>query len=263
MMVLLGGLLLFTTACGQRVVMFDGIKEKDANEMMAVLLREGISCDKAASKEDTWSLTIDKASFPRAEEILRAKGYPQTHFEGLGEVFGKKGMVSSPMEEQVRFMYALSQSLAETISLIDGVIDARVHVVLENNDPFSEKTKPSSASVFVKCAYDANIDAYIPQIKNLVVNSIEGLTYDKVSVVAFRAAPPDREYGEGNYPQGEAQETQKGGHKSHFGVIITAIVLLVLLAGIGGGAFYFLQMRKNAANQEAEKKPEGAPENGK
>ena len=35
-------------------------------------------------------------------------------------------------------MDALAQDIARTISMIEGVVDARVHVVLPENDPFAE-----------------------------------------------------------------------------------------------------------------------------
>ena len=46
-------------------------------------------------------------------------------------------------------MHALAQDLSATISRIDGVVVARVHIVLPDNNPFAEKVKPSSAAVFI------------------------------------------------------------------------------------------------------------------
>ena len=61
---------------------------------------------------------------------MHNNGFPRGQFTTIGEVFKKSGMVSSPTEDRIRFMYALSQSLSETISQIDGVVTARVHIVL-------------------------------------------------------------------------------------------------------------------------------------
>lgn len=50
------------------------------------------------------------------------------------------------------------------------------------------KILPASASVFIKHAADIQLDAYIPQIKQLVNNGIEGLNYDRISVVLVPSA---------------------------------------------------------------------------
>ena len=69
-------------------------------------------------------------------------------------------------------------------------MDARVHVVLPENDPFAKNTKPSSAAVAIRHRFDVDMADFVPQIKSLVKNAIEGLDYDKITVTLFRDAPP-------------------------------------------------------------------------
>jgi type III secretion protein J len=104
-------------------------------------------------------------------------------------VFKKEGFVSSPTEERARLVYGLSQELAHTITAIDGVVDARVHLALPQNQPLADSQTPPSASVFIKYQSGANIDAQVGKVKALVVNSVEGLKIDNVSVETFPAQP--------------------------------------------------------------------------
>jgi type III secretion protein J len=69
------------------------------------------------------------------------------------------------------------------------VLTARVHVVLPENNPNSyiEVVTPSSATVFIKHQEDIDFALKIPKIKEMVVNSIEGLDYDRVTVNLFPA----------------------------------------------------------------------------
>jgi type III secretion protein J len=178
--------LLLMLLCGcDRVELYSNLDEGDANEMQAILLRQGIDCEKTYGKELSRGLKVSKRQLPAAVEILKGYGYPKDKFTDLGTIFKKEGLVSSPNEDRIRYIYALSQEVAETISQIEGVVRARVHIVLPENDPLSEYFQPSSASVFVKYRQTIDIGQLIHPIKQLVVNSIEGLNYEKVSVVPF------------------------------------------------------------------------------
>jgi len=59
-------------------------------------------------------------------------------------------------------------------------------VVLPENDPLSDSLKPSSASVFVKYDPSSQARQNVTQIKQLVLNGIEGLTIDKISVITVQ-----------------------------------------------------------------------------
>jgi type III secretion protein J len=180
-------LLTLLSGCG-KVPLFSELSENEANEMMAILLQRDIACTKAAAKEGRWTLKVAQADFSHAVELLKAQGYPRDTFVKLGDVFQKSGLVSSPTEERIRYMYALSQELAETLMRIDGVLNARVHIVIPNNDPLAAKITPSSAAVFIRYRSGFDLESLTPQLKNLVMRSIEGLNYDNVSLVLVPAA---------------------------------------------------------------------------
>ena len=189
-LIALGGVLL--AGCDKEVALHSQLEERQANLVMAALLDGGISCHKTPGDEGMWNVMIPESRFAEAANLLERKGLPRRAYQGVSEVFKKTGMVSSPSEERIRFMDALAQDLSRTISGIDGVVDARVHVVLPENDPFAKNTLPSSAAVAIRSRWDADITDLVPSIKNLVKNSIEGLKYEKISVTVFRDAPPGK-----------------------------------------------------------------------
>lgn len=183
---------LLLAGCDRDAALHAGLEERQANLVMAALLDAGISCHKEPGEEGTWNVLCAEARFAEAVNLLERRGLPRRQHQGIGDVFKKTGMISSPSEERIRFMDALAQDIARTISMIDGVVDARVHVVLPENDPFARNAQPSSAAVAIRSRWNSDISDLVPSVKALVKNAIEGLEYDKIQVTVFRDAPPER-----------------------------------------------------------------------
>ena len=178
--------------CDKEATLHSGLGERQANLVMAALLDAGITCRKTPGEEGTWNVLCSEAKFAQAVNLLERQGLPREPRQGIGEVFKKTGMISSPSEERIRFMDALAQDLARTISMIEGVVDARVHVVLPENDPFARNALPSSAAVAIRSRWNADITDLVPSVKALVKNAIEGLQYEKIQVTIFRDPPPEK-----------------------------------------------------------------------
>lgn len=249
---LLASLLLLLAACG-KVELYTGLTEREANDMLAALMRRSIPAEKAAGAEEgSFILLVDGDRFAEAVDLLRMQGFPREPFASIGEVFKKEGLISSPLEERVRFVYALSQELSATLSEIDGVLSARVHVVLPDNALSIGNVTPSSAAVFIRHAADARVDQLTPQIKMLVTNSIEGLAYDKVSVVLFPVEMPAAL--EASTALAEIGPLRlEAGSVSTFWLIVGGLSGLTLLSlgGAGAMAFLWLKARKGQAGGSA------------
>lgn len=181
-----GALLLALAGCSSEQELYGQLSERQANEMVAVLYTAGIKAEKQ-TKDGKFSISTSRDEFAAAVRALNAQGYPREQFDSMGKVFKREGFVSSPLEERARLMHAMSQEIANTIANIDGVITARVHLVMPEHNPMLDKPQPSAAAVFIKHRADVNLQSQVTQIKALVVNSIEGLKYSNVTVALFPA----------------------------------------------------------------------------
>ncbi len=181
-------ILLSLLLAGCKTELYSNLDEEDSNTMLAILMNNDISANKTADKKaGTYFLHVEESQIPKAVALLKEHGYPREKIATIGDLFKKDGLISSPLEERARFIFALSQSVQETLSQIDGVLVARVHVVLPENNPLGEQVTPSSASVFIKYNPDYKLENMKSEIKLIVQKSIEGLSYDKVSVVMVPA----------------------------------------------------------------------------
>jgi type III secretion protein J len=180
-------ILLALTLAGCKQPIYTQLSEAEANDVLLTLIKGGIEAQKRGGEDGTFSVWVSDAEIATAIELLRADAQPSEHYSNLGEVFARNSLVSSPTEERIRYIYGLQQELAKTLSQIDGVLVARVHIVVPASDPFEATTKPSSASVFLKHRADINMQLVVPAVKDMVVRSIEGLSADSVAVSLFPA----------------------------------------------------------------------------
>ncbi|WP_175764469.1 type III secretion system inner membrane ring lipoprotein SctJ [Burkholderia latens] len=188
---LLAGLLALLAGCQKEL--YSGLSERDANQMIAVLGDAGISASKDNDARDTsdrnaWQVSVADGDMQAALTVLHANGLPKPSYASLGELFQKQGLVSTPAEERVRYLYGVSQDLSRTLQDIEGVVVARVQVVIPENDPLADKIKPSSAAVYIRYRPGVDLRAMAPMVKDLVAHSIEGLQYDNVSLFLQPAA---------------------------------------------------------------------------
>jgi type III secretion protein J len=179
--------------------LYTNLAEREANAMVATLQRSGIPASRVLQEDGKMRVTVDRDRFAEAVGILDDAGLPKQEFASMGQVFQRDGLVASPVQERAQMLFALSEELSRTVSEIDGVLSARVHIVLPDNDPLRREASPSSASVFIRHEAGLAIDPLVPQIKTLIANGIAGLSYDNVSVIPVAAPAPKAEASAPNF----------------------------------------------------------------
>lgn len=168
-------LVLMLSGCGESVELHRQLSEQEANEVVAELADKHIRAQKVPAKEGV-TVRVSASDISRAVRTLEAAGLPKVARITMGQTFRKEGVISTPLEERARYIYALSQELEATLSNIDGVIVARVHVVLPERVAPGEPVQPASASVFIKHDPRLEPDNIRARVRRMVASSIPGMS---------------------------------------------------------------------------------------
>lgn len=172
-----------------------GLDEPAANEVVTALERAGIGAEKTRDESAGASgfvVRVAQGDAVRALDRLHTLGLPRGPRSGFAEIYKSPGLVPTALEERARYVEALSGELERTLETIDGVLGARVHLVLAETDPLplSDKPRvPAQAAVLLKTRAGAPPIAE-PDVQKLVAGSVPGLAPAAVAVVLTPAADP-------------------------------------------------------------------------
>ncbi len=186
------GIVVVAVLAGCSTTIQHGLDESAANEVVTALERSGIEACKARdeAKGEAFTVAVPQDQTLRALEVLQALGLPRGRRAGFGEVYKQASLVPTPSEERARFHEALSGEIERTLETVEGVVSARVHLVLAEPNLLAMDGKtqaPSQASVLLKLrAGPAPISE--AEVQKLVAGSVAGLAPAAVAVVTTSAA---------------------------------------------------------------------------
>ncbi len=114
---------------------------------------------------------------------LATAGLPQGGGVGF-ELFDRSNFGATDFVQKLNYQRALQGELARTIAQIREVRQARVHIVLPQPTVFSDREKPTTASVVLGLQPGARLTPeQVRAIVHLVSGSVEGLDADHVTVI--------------------------------------------------------------------------------
>jgi type III secretion protein J len=169
-----------------------GLDEPAANEVVTALERVGIGADKEREEgagTQTFVVRVAQGDVVRALELLGALGLPRGRRTGFSEVYAQPSLVPTATEERARYVEALSGEIERTLETVDGVVGARVHLVLSESDPLAADGKPrvpAQAAVLLK-SRPGPAPLKEAEVQKLVAGSVPGLLPAAVAVVVTAA----------------------------------------------------------------------------
>jgi len=162
-------------------LLYGSLAQMDAVDVVAALEQAGIPFK---VDEGSGAVMVPSKDLHQARLKLAGDGLPRGDSMGFELLQQESGLGTSRAVEAARFHRALEGELARTISTLDTVKSARVHLATPKQSVFVRKRKHPSASVVIKLYSGRALEqAQVASIVHLVASSVPELEASKVTVV--------------------------------------------------------------------------------
>lgn len=105
-------------------------------------------------------------------------------------------------DRKLRYILGLQNEIEITLKTLDGVQDARVHLVMPEQSLFAESQKPTTAAVTLKLVPGTSLkDEQVRAVANVLASSVEGLQPENVTIVDTNGNVLSDILGKANDPQ--------------------------------------------------------------
>jgi flagellar M-ring protein FliF len=163
----------------QMTTLFTDLSLEDSSSIIKDLERQGVQYE---LRNEGSTILVPKDKVTRLRMKLAEGGLPKGGGVGY-EIFDKSDALgTTSFVQNINHLRALEGELSRTISSIDRIQAARVHLVLPERPLFSRETPEPSASIVVRVR-GALEPQQIRAIRHLVASSVSGLKPQRVSIV--------------------------------------------------------------------------------
>ena len=180
LVVILGFTAFFATRPKMTAV-YTGISEADKSSIYEELSKAGFKVDiQGASGE----VVVPTQDVSRAKMVLAGKGKLPQGPEGSIDLINSIGIGDSPMKELEKVIAAKERELESSISTLEGVAAAQVHLNLGKDGAFLDESAPPTASVRITESNEGIINNdQAKAISRLVEHAITNLDSSNISVI--------------------------------------------------------------------------------
>jgi len=162
-------------------LLYGNLSDSDANSVVQALQTAAIEY-KLDSNSGAIMVPAERVHEARLQ--LAGQGLPQGKSASLDMMSKDPGFGVSQFMENARYQYALEGELARTISSLQAVEAARIHLALPQQSAFVHDRRPASASVLLQLRAGHRLqEEQVSAIVHLVASSIPELDADNVTVV--------------------------------------------------------------------------------
>jgi len=160
-------------------VLYTELTQSDAAAISSYLEKSNIKFEISPEGD---KISVAGTSVPKLRLELASKGMPKGGGVGF-EIFDKTNLNISDFNQKINYKRALEGELSRTISSLDSIKSAKVHLALANKSIFKDQNQDSKASVIIVTEFMAKLsDEQIKGIQHLVSSAIQDLKPEDVQI---------------------------------------------------------------------------------
>ncbi|MDH4156001.1 MAG: flagellar basal-body MS-ring/collar protein FliF [candidate division Zixibacteria bacterium] len=162
--------------------LYSNLSEAEAGEVVAYLQDSKIAYELTDGGR---TVLVPSDQVYQARISLASEGLPRGGNMGYS-IFDQNNLGMTDFLQNLNFRRALEGELTRTITQLNEVKAARVHIVIPKDRLFREDQKQATASVVLKLSGKGSLSkSQINGITHLVASSVEGLSPDNITILDY------------------------------------------------------------------------------
>jgi flagellar M-ring protein FliF len=162
--------------------LYSNLEPAEASEVTRYLTEKKISYHLSGGGT---TIEVPESDLYEARLALASQGLPHSGSVGYS-IFDQSNLGMTDFLQKVNYRRALEGELARTITSLNEVQAARVHIVIPEERLFAEQQKDATASVVLKLRHVAGLSKpQINGITHLLASSVEGLTPGNITILDY------------------------------------------------------------------------------
>ena len=158
---------------------FTDVSSEDTQAILNEFKRMNIS----DFEVDSRGIKVPTAKAAELRMQLAQEGLPSHGVVGW-EKFDSQDFTRTEFEQNINRLRAIQGEISRTITSIEGISSARVHIVTPKQSLFVEEQKEPTAAIYIRTKRNAKLnDRQIKGIQHLVCRSVEGLKPNNVTII--------------------------------------------------------------------------------
>jgi flagellar M-ring protein FliF len=161
-------------------VLYGQLSERESGQVMDALTAAGIEF----KLNPAGAVSVPESKVQEARIRLASQGLPQSDAMGIEMIQKDSAFGSSTLMESARYQSVLETELARTITKVQGVQTARVHLALPKPSVFLRDARKATASVMLQLYPGRRLEpGQVAAIVHLVASSVPELAASDVTLV--------------------------------------------------------------------------------